>query len=431
MIDSNRDKLNNFFIITIYSIVFVAIFLMSSLFPYVNDDIGYADGVHTSNLIDALGIATNKISNVYFNWSGRIVGNFFAFLMVIIDKSVYNVCNALMHVLLGRVMYLFVSPKRKSPLLLIFIYLSIWLFTPEYGMVLIWTNATTIYMWAQLPLLVFALIYYRTLTESERKNTTKLKVATYSAGMILLGVLAGNSMEPTAATMAVVGFFWLIWCFKTKRGVRVWEITGIIGFFIGFATSVLSPGNAARAAVVREMVGKQNPIKDILIRIIRETYYTAKFMPVVIGASIALWLVACALDVSKGSLIPVGDAGIRSKIKILVKLRWKEPIFVAAAIMSIYMMTFSIAFALRIFLAPTILLIISMAISLNDIADRMLSLSDERMIGMVKSIVCVLVLFVGIFVATQYITAMIEMYQSGEPFVKTTIFVEYNQNLFG
>ena len=194
---------------------------------------------------------------------------------------------------------------------------------------------------------------------------------------------------------------------------------------------MLSPGNAARAAVVREMVGKQNPIKDILIRIIRETYYTAKFMPVVIGASIALWLVACALDVSKGSLIPVGDAGIRSKIKILVKLRWKEPIFVAAAIMSIYMMTFSIAFALRIFLAPTILLIISMAISLNDIADRMLSLSDERMIGMVKSIVCVLVLFVGIFVATQYITAMIEMYQSGEPFVKTTIFVEYNQNLFG
>ena len=128
MIDSNRDKLNNFFIITIYSIVFVAIFLMSSLFPYVNDDIGYADGVHTSNLIDALGIATNKISNFYFNWSGRIVGNFFAFLMVIIDKSVYNVCNALMHVLLGRVMYLFVSPKRKSPLLLIFIYLSIWRF---------------------------------------------------------------------------------------------------------------------------------------------------------------------------------------------------------------------------------------------------------------------------------------------------------------
>lgn len=264
----------------------------------------------------------------------------------------------------------------------------------------------------------------------KRKNESlTLKTVLAAMGMFLLGLLGGNSMEPVAGTVLLAFLAYVIWKIRRKIRFHVWEITGFIGFIPGFAVLIFAPGNGARADVVSEITGGMSFFKDFSIRIVRETYYTFRYMSLLFGIAVALvvvaWFVKRKKDVSlKESGIAADNLDKRKK-RSVVWISIKEIasgekyglLFILFAFISIYAMTLSIAFATRIFINPTVLLIISIGLSMKHI------IINDKIKKIIRPAAGVLAAFMFVFVTAQYTTAMLEMHQSGEPFTKDIYYV--------
>ena len=242
-------------------------------------------------------------------------------------------------------------------------------------------------------------------------------------------------MEPMAGTAFLVFIAYVLWKKIIKISFHTWEITGMIGFLIGFSILLFAPGQSARSAVVRGIIGEMPFYKEYAIRIVRETYYTCKFMAPLFGLALGLTVISWTENRSKNGADRIIEKNKKSegiKTNDTVRMAWDYVcsektalMFVLFAILSIYAMTLSIAFAIRIFLSPTVFLIISVGIS----AKRIMCRAEIR--SAVMPALKLLVFFIAIFVLTQYLTAMIEMIQTGEPFTKDTFYVssEFSQGL--
>ena len=300
--------------------------------------------IRVSTLFDAI-----RSSNEYYMAAGgRWISYFLASIFLIGNKMWFDIVNTLFSSALGILIYIFVCRKKQiSSSLIILIHVFLWTFTPVWGEEFLWISGSTMYLWTIVFELAFAWHFWKRIkTKSYNDRDSHWTSIPF---MIVLGIFAGLSLEPLACTMVIAIILYIVYIHKIGYAILKSDIAGIIGFFIGFFILMAAPGNYLRAAGVQE---GSSIIFKYLYRFARETYYSIAYMLVPLGLSIMVYTIVI----------------IRNKKESVQNNNWIL-VFIGLAIISIYVMTFSAGFAIRIFLTPTVLIGIAFFGTLNQLIE--------------------------------------------------------------
>ncbi|KRK33186.1 DUF3329 domain-containing protein [Loigolactobacillus bifermentans] len=169
-------------------------------------------GIH--NLFDLIQSIQNhtRINN------GRFVAHTGVQLFMQWPKSVYNIANSIVFLLVGILinLHLFGRLSRLRVGYLMLTFMLMWVCLPDYGTSILWLSGGFNYLWVALIYLSFLLPY--------RFNYQAQHPRIMFVGMLLLGFLAGGTNENTAplTLFIALGFTICDW----KQGQLAWKWAG-------------------------------------------------------------------------------------------------------------------------------------------------------------------------------------------------------------
>jgi len=215
----------------------IVFFVFNMLTPFWWDDFVMACSFTTwyetpKVLLSSFFDVITSTYNIYQTWNGRIVANFFDFLFMFFkDKNIFNICNTVVYCIFVFLIGFHVtgSFKKMSGLLFMFINILLWVALPKWGQNLLWLTGSLNYLWTGAIILFFLLPF--------RKKTENLSYKPHVAVSLLWiipGIMAGWSMENSASGVFILLLVYLILKMRKKEPVMVFEISGSVGFVIGF-----------------------------------------------------------------------------------------------------------------------------------------------------------------------------------------------------
>lgn len=181
----------------------------------------------------------------YFTWSGRIVNHTLEQFFLWMGKSVFNICNAFVSLLLVAEIYWcshkgIISFQMKESTLC-GIFFALWAFSPGFGDVFLWIVGACNYLWTITIVIGFLLPYvrnYYSLSENEGKSCF------FCIVLFLGGIVAGCTNENTVCWLIPLLLFFI---YRSRKGKNEnWMYFGLAGLVIGYALLVFSPGNMVR-----------------------------------------------------------------------------------------------------------------------------------------------------------------------------------------
>lgn len=186
---------------------------------------------------------------------------------------------------------------------------------------------------------------------------------------------------------------------RKKYRIDIEYVCGWLGVLIGWCLLILAPGNFARAGVVNESA---NILKRYIFRIGRETFYSLSYLTIPFGIAVAMLLYLNTI-----SIMGLKDTGRSHGSNMPWRLEnTREPFFfVLLALISIYVMTFSAAFANRIFITPIALLLIAIGL----LCKKWLDSGEENVpdISARRKALGVMCFFIGVYCLVQVCTAIL------------------------
>ena len=183
----------------------------------------------------------------YFTWSGRIVNHTLAQFFLWNGKSIFNVCNALVSVLLMAEIYWLahkgdVTAKEIKIGMLCGIFFALWAFTPKFGDVFLWLDGACNYLWTIVLLIGFLVPYVQ---KYYLFSSRMQKGIFFNLCMFLLGLVAGCTNENTICWILPI---LCLFVYKVRKNghVESWLYYGVAGLAIGYALLLFAPGNMMR-----------------------------------------------------------------------------------------------------------------------------------------------------------------------------------------
>lgn len=194
--------------------VFVCLWLMTAFTPLHTDDYTYLFDFSTKSeeRVDSLADLLPSAVAHYRMLNGRMVTHaLFAQPMLLLGKPVFNLANAGAFVVFLLGLYLLVRGEKKWdwPLLL-GLSASVFLFSPVFGIAVLWLDGSCNYLWG-LTLIIYALLPFRhAVLEPDKAAPSPWA----QGGYILLSLLAGNVSENMSLAMiglmglTILGLLW-------------------------------------------------------------------------------------------------------------------------------------------------------------------------------------------------------------------------------
>ena len=182
----------------------------------------------------------------YFTWSGRIVNHTLAQFFLWSGKDIFNVCNALISLLLVSEIYWcankgIVTVKVKTGMLC-GVFFALWAFTPKFGDIFLWLDGSCNYLWTITILIGFLLPYVRKYYSLSEGIYTS---GAFCWGMFFLGLTAGCTNENTVCWIILLLIFFIYRLSKSENDDK-WLYFGVAGLMAGYALLLFAPGNMAR-----------------------------------------------------------------------------------------------------------------------------------------------------------------------------------------
>lgn len=234
-------------------------FVRTTLLPLSHDDYAYAfiwDGSNGGNLdqmhfgssevearqrVESLNDIFQSMESHYFTWGGRIFAHGLAQFFIWLGKPIFDIANTVIFIFLVltiiNLSYTWLKISRKA---LVWIFLSLFLFSAASIMSLFWLTGACNYMWMSFFQLFFLTPYVKALRSGEAGNSILNFLL-----MILLGLAAGWSNEAGALATVCLTIFLVIMC-NARDIFRSWMVAGLVSLIIGSAFMILAPGNFAR-----------------------------------------------------------------------------------------------------------------------------------------------------------------------------------------
>lgn len=228
------------------AVVFLWMFLLNCLTPYIADDFTFAYAFDTGLRLHSLPQLLKSLAYHYYEWSGRVVVKFFAQGFTMFPKVLFNLCNAAAYLALALVIYRLARGRRTGRYdLVVFalILASLWEISPAFGQTNLWMCGACNYLWASLGCLAF-LLPWRYYLQKPFAGSWRL-----TAGMALAGLLAGWLSENTSAGMLVCLVLCLLALLIRHHRIPSWMWSGFAGSVAGFVILIAARGNYNRASV--------------------------------------------------------------------------------------------------------------------------------------------------------------------------------------
>lgn len=240
----------------ILAFVFLFMLLMNHWMPIHRDDYDYSLIWGTAQHVGSFSDVIHSMVNHYMLHGGRMVTVFGLDLFLWLGKVWFDLANAA--IFTGLVTLLYFHAIRevrfgKEPGLLALTAFLLWLCLPHFGEVAVWKSGSTVYLWSGICAALFLLPYNLFLAGRLHWGHGM------AVPMVLLGVLAGWSVENLAVTVVAVTFLISFYAYK-KGTLTAWMPAGMVGAFLGFVGILAAPGNYVR-------YGEQSGGKGILIHI--------------------------------------------------------------------------------------------------------------------------------------------------------------------
>lgn len=189
----------------------------------------------------------------YCTGNGRMISHLLVQFFVWQGKTVFNVANAFVFVLL--ILEIFwisnrgvVSFKRVNASALIWIFFVLWMFTVNFGGVYLWLSGSCNYLWMTAVLLSFIILYVRKYFQMDIRLVESgfVKYLVY-----VWGIIAGWTNENTVCWFILLLALWLFRN-RNREGLEPWMWYGLLGLCTGYAFLIFAPGNALRASYYAE-----------------------------------------------------------------------------------------------------------------------------------------------------------------------------------
>lgn len=216
--------------------IFLLLFIMSYLTPYSGDEYVYSfiypkivKAGNFINKVENIGDVFKSTYSIYFNWSGRVLPNFFQTLFLFIGKLGFALFNSIVFIIIlktSKNLILKYENKIKFKNIdYIFLFSLIWFFIPVFFQDYISLVSSINYSW-----MLLILIFYLYKIE----NTTSKK-------QMFFNFILGLTNE------SVIIFINLLLLYKLimKKSKKI-NISNLICLWIGSAIQVFSPGNFNR-----------------------------------------------------------------------------------------------------------------------------------------------------------------------------------------
>lgn len=142
--------------------VFLFIFILNNLTPYVADDFVYRLSFYGDKLpITHFSDIFPSMYQHSFSMNGRVISHFFEQFFMLFPKVIFNFFNALVFVLFAYMIYRIANRGARSPRALIFlgIFAALWQYMPVFGQTVLWQVGSVNYLWGLCAALAFIIPY--------------------------------------------------------------------------------------------------------------------------------------------------------------------------------------------------------------------------------------------------------------------------------
>lgn len=275
-----QDKL----FLAIIGVIGAVMFVFNCLTPLIADDFTFAFSYRTGQRLTGLWDVLQSQWTHYFTWSGRFVVKSLDQWFTIQPKLLFNVCNTIVFVGLGLLLYTCAKGRRakRDPLLLGLIFISFWMIAPVFGQTNLWMCGSFNYLWASFFCFAAAAPYLLYLKQPFAPRRWIPLVS------LLLGLIGGWSSENTSAGLLVLVVLCIGWLLLRKQKVPLWMATGLVGCLAGYLLLILAPGNYLRKDAAEDTRGILTVISTRLITALNMLWDYA--LPLVLLFAVLYWL---------------------------------------------------------------------------------------------------------------------------------------------
>lgn len=278
--------------------IFAVMFALNYEMPLHRDDYDYSMIWKTGEHINSLSDVFDSTYKHYLLHGGRAVTVFCLGLFLWLGKLPFDVVNAGLFTLLVVLIYFHARRSLKifdEPGILAATGILAWLSFPHFGEVAIWKSGSTVYLWSGVIAAIFLLPYNLKLSGALKIGDSKI----FAAGMFLLGILAGCSVENLGLTVTVVSGGIAIYFFN-KNKFHLWTGAGAFGSLLGLIALIAAPGNYVR-------YDDQNAGKGILNHIGNQFAGNGEMLLYLLPVILILF---CAVGILKSHAL--GNAGTKN-----------------------------------------------------------------------------------------------------------------------
>ena len=228
------------------TVLFIYMFALNFLMPLHRDDYEYSLIWGTLQKITTMSDVFQSLYLHYFAHGGRMVDFFVLDSFLLWGKQWFNPFNAFLFVALIVLIYWHSQQKitlRFNPYILALIIMFCWFGLPDFALVNIWMTGACVYLLTAVLIFTFLLPYHFDFLGKPIIGNSPIILI----GMFVGGIIAGWTVENTAATMNLIIAILIVYAYK-KKSLKKWMVTGFIGSIVGFLLLVMAPGNYVRYA---------------------------------------------------------------------------------------------------------------------------------------------------------------------------------------
>lgn len=349
----------NFSMIFVFLVIFFFMLTLNSYTPYVADDFNNMFTQDSYRVHSIMEVFANQQYR-YNNTNGRTVAHTIAGVVLMMDKYLINILNSLVFCLFIYIMYNYsklhdyfgINIEQKNykrliqknkygrngykTLYILFIFLSLWYFTPVFGQNFLWVIGSANYLWTNVIILTILLVVRRTAILKVPLNNVIMTLI-----FILLSFFSGWTNENSVPAILVLIFYYLLVMKKHKTDGILFIVMMLISMITGFVVMLTAPGNFIRASYFEKGGTLFEKISDRMVGM-NEKFVEYFFV---------LLLIAIV-------------AAIISRVFYLYK-NFESEAFIVGALVSYYSMLLSPTFPLRAGISTVYLLLISIVMSLS------------------------------------------------------------------
>ena len=182
----------------------------------------------------------------YFTWGGRTVAHVLAQFFLWKGKTLFNIANALISVLLVFELYWCINKGKVTFQFdcrtIIWAFFLLWACSPGFGVIFFWITGACNYLWTNVILLGFLVPYFQKYYSTGNISGNN---GLCIAAALVAGILAGWTNENSVCWVIVVLAVFIFYC-KKHSNLEMWMVSGFIGLMTGYALLIFAPGNYNR-----------------------------------------------------------------------------------------------------------------------------------------------------------------------------------------